>query len=227
MSTTELSEQQVKLYGQCAVSSCQLPMEANNEGGLDIQVAGGYGDFCDDLFEKPNWFRLCHKHSHKFANWLNNHDVLHPYYGHSHNGSEHGFWFGHISWEQRTWLSYINLFFNAWYKLGLKKAIYYVKRQAKGHIDWSREDINDSTSKVIWSSVIFSFFFLTNAFKGKFNRIKNLYKRKKFTLAKSYYRKHRSLYSEIWENSVSGKLSESERSLIKDLGAAFTSLEEE
>jgi len=168
MSTTE---KHVELYSKCAVSSCGLPMEANGEGGLDLKVTGGYGDFCDDIFDKPMWFRLCHKHSHKFASFLNNPEILHPYYGHSHDGSEYGFWFGHISWEQRTWLSYINLFFNAWYKLGLKKAIYYIKKQIKEHVLWSKENINDASTPIIWNSLLFSLFFLTNYRKGLVNKI--------------------------------------------------------
>ena len=65
----------------------QLPMAPNNEGGLDLTATGGYGDFTDSFDSEVNTFRLCHKHSHRFANWLNNPEVLHMYYGHSHAGT--------------------------------------------------------------------------------------------------------------------------------------------
>lgn len=216
---------QDKNYTQCA--KCAEPLEPNNQGALDISYNGGYGDFVDNYDGETLFFRLCHKHAHQFTNWLGNPSAIHPSAGHSHNGAEKGFWYGHIGWDQKTWLSYVNGFFYHWIKKSFRSAVSYVKHHFKSHKQWTRQDINDSSSPVVLSSFFFSLFFLTNAYKGKVNKLKRLYNAKKILLAESIYRDSTSLYSEIWTKSVNGKLSESEISLIKDLGEAFTSLEEE
>ncbi len=224
MSITKIQQ---KLYSQCAVNSCQLPMAPNNEGGLDLTATGGYGDFTDSFDSEVNTFRLCHKHSHRFANWLNNPEVLHMYYGHSHAGYERGFWYGHISWEQRTWLSYVNLFFHSWYKQGLKTAIYYIKEQLRSHKNWSRVDINDHSTKVQWGKYIGQFLFLDNYSKGFFVGLKRKFQHKLYDFSKTYYRKHTSLYSEIWSKALNDGFSESEKSYLRDLGLAIAASEEE
>lgn len=212
----------------CAVRKCKWKShDTNNEGALDLITQGGYGDFIDLFDEKPAYFRLCHKHAHQFAAFLDNESVMHPYYGHAHNGKEPGFWFGHKGWEQRTWLSYLSVVSYYLRRHNIKTALGYFKAQVRSHITWSRQNINDSSTPVVWSSLFFSLFFLTNAYKGKVNKLRHLYKSKKVELAKAIYRDSTSLYSEIWTNSVTGKLSEAERRLIVDLGQAFTSLEEE
>tara|TARA_Y100000385_G_scaffold85253_1_gene87485 strand:- start:2064 stop:2780 length:717 start_codon:yes stop_codon:yes gene_type:complete len=212
----------------CAVRKCKWKShDTNNEGALDLITQGGYGDFIDLFDRKPAYFRLCHKHSHQFARWLNNDAVLLTHDGHAHNGSEPGFWHGHIGWDQKTWTSYVTGFFYHWIKQGFRSAVSFVKGHFKSHKQWTRKDINDSSTPVVLSSFFFKLFFLTNAYKGKVNLLRHLYNAKKIKLAKSIYRDSTSLYSEIWTNSVTGKLSESERALIVDLGKAFTSLEEE
>ena len=76
---SDFTDLQLKLYSQCAVTKCSRPMQPNNEGGLDLTASGGYGDFTDSFGEDINTFRLCHRHAHKFANWLNNPEVLGMY----------------------------------------------------------------------------------------------------------------------------------------------------
>ena len=212
----------------CAVRKCKWKShDTNNEGALDLITQCGYGDFIDLFDQKPAYFRLCHNLSQQFARWLNNDAVLLTHDGHAHNGSEPGFWNGHIGWDQKTWTSYDTGFFYHWIKQGFRSAVSFVKGHFKSHKQWTRKDINDSSTPVVLSSFFFKLFFLTNAYKGKVNLLRHLYNAKKIKLAKSIYRDSTSLYSEIWTNSVTGKLSESERALIVDLGKAFTSLEEE
>jgi len=201
-------------------------MQPNNEGGLDVRVSGGYGDFIDCYDGDIDTFRLCHKHSHQFANWLNNPEVLSMYWGHSHAGYEPGFWFGHPSWEQRTWLSYLNIFFHSWYKQGWKTAKYYLREQLRSHKNWSRVDINDHSTKVQWGKYIGQFFFLDNHSKGFFYGLVRKFQSKLFTLAKTYHRKHSSLYNEIWSKAINGELSESEKAYLKDLGLALKHYED-
>ena len=224
MSITKIQQ---KLYSQCAVNSCQLPMAPNNEGGLDLTATGGYGDFTDSFDSEVNTFRLCHKHSHRFANWLNNPEVLHMYYGHSHAGYERGFWYGHISWEQRTWLSYVNLFFHSWYKQGFKTAKNYIKEQLRSHKNWSRVDINDHSTKVQWAKYITQFLFLDNHSKGFFVRLQRKFQSKLYNFSKTYYRKHTSFYNEIWSKALNDGFSESEKAYLRDLGLAIAASEEE
>lgn len=164
----------------CAVKSCKWQsQQPNGEGALDLIIEGGYADFTDTFGENPKYIRLCHKHAHKFASWLNNPDILHPFYGHSHNGSEPGFWYGHISWEQRTWLSHLNIFFvSLWKFKSIKVAKKYLVDQIKGHIRWSRKNINDSTTDIVWSELILNLFFLENAYKGIFYKIYRYIRRK-------------------------------------------------
>ena len=201
-------------------------MQPNNEGGLDVRVSGGYGDFIDCIDGDIDTFRLCHKHSHQFANWLNNPEVLSMYWGHSHAGYEPGFWFGHPSWEQRTWLSYLTIFFHSWYKQGWKTAKYYLREQLRSHKNWSRVDINDHSTKVQWGKYISQFFFLDNHSKGFFYGLVRKFQSKLFTLAKTYHRKHSSLYNEIWSKAINGELSESEKAYLKDLGLALKHYED-
>ena len=201
-------------------------MQPNNEGGLDVRVSGGYGDFIDCIDGDIDTFRLCHKHSHQFANWLNNPEVLSMYWGHSHAGYEPGFWFGHPSWEQRTWLSYLTIFFHSWYKQGWKTAKYYLREQLRSHKNWSRVDINDHSTKVQWGKYIGQFFFLDNHSKGFFYGLVRKFQNKLFTLAKNYHRKHSSLYNEIWQKAINGELSESEKAYLKDLGLALKHYED-
>ena len=224
--SAKYTDKQLKLYSQCAISKCSRPMQPNNEGGLDVRVSGGYGDFIDCIDGDIDTFRLCHKHSHQFANWLNNPEVLSMYWGHSHAGYEPGFWFGHPSWEQRTWLSYLTIFFHCWYKQGWKTAKYYLREQWRSHKNWSSVDINDHSTKVQWGKYISQFFFLDNHSKGFFYGLVRKFQSKLFTLAKTYHRKHSSLYNEIWSKAINGELSESEKAYLKDLGLALKHYED-
>ena len=216
---------QDKLYFECA--KCRRPMQANNEGGLDLQVSGGYGDFTDSLDEDIYTFRLCHRHAHRFANWLNNPEVLGMYWGHSHAGYEPGFWYGHPSWEQRTWLSYVTIFFHSWYKQGWKTAKFYLTEQWRSHKNWSRVDINDKNTPIQWSKFIGQLFFLDNHSKGFFYGLVRKFRSKLFDLAKNYHRKHSSLYNEVWQKAIEGKLTDSEKAYFMDLGNALRHYEEE
>ena len=190
-------------YGQCAVSSCKLPMLPNGEGGLDLKASGGYGDFCDDWEGERPVFRLCHRHSHKFANWLNNPELLHPFYGHSHSGSEKGFWYGHVGWETTTWLSHIHLFLYCLIKFGLKDAVYYSRRQMDSNVSWARKDINDRKSALNLPRFIGRLFFLDYNHAG-------------LVLLKGVYHKHYSLHADLYNKAISREgFSESEINLIK------------
>jgi len=222
---SDITEMQKKLYFQCA--KCSRTMQANNEGGLDLQVSGGYGDFTDSLDQDIHTFRLCHKHAHRFANWLNNPEVLGMYWGHSHAGYEPGFWFGHPSWEQRTWLSYITIFFHSWYKQGWKTAKFYLREQFRSHLNWTRVDINDHNTPVRWGKFFFQLFFLDNHSKGFVVGIKRKFQSKLYNFSKNYYRSQTSLYSEIWYKALNDGFSESEKAYLKDLGLALAQAEEE
>ena len=130
------------------------------------------------------------------------------------------------SWEQRTWLSYVTIFFHSWYKQGWKTAKYYLKEQLRSHKNWSRVDINDHSTKVQWGKYIGQFFFLDNHSKGFFYGLVRKFQSKLFTLAKNYHRKHSSLYNEIWQKAINGELSESEKAYLKDLGLALKHYED-
>lgn len=222
---SEISDLQKKLYYQCA--KCGIDMAANNQGGLDLTVSGGYGDFTDSYREEVPTFRLCHRHAHKFANWLNNQEVLGMYWGHSHAGYEPGFWYGHPSWEQQTWLSHLVLFFHSFWKLGWKSAKFYFVEGIRSHINWSRVDINDRDSKFLWGRFIARLFFLDNHSKGFFYGIYRKLKGKLYDFCKKYYRSQTSLYSEIWHKALNDGFSESEKAYLKDLGLALAQAEEE
>lgn len=214
---------------KCAVKGCGWEKsQPNNEGALDVQLFGGYGDFIDPYDEEPPYFTLCHKHAHKFANWLNNPEILHPTSGHSHNGAENGFWYGHIGWDQKTWLSHL-LTFTWWLfkRRSPRKAWYALKRSIQGHITWTRKDINDSSTPIVWKDFFFKLFFLSNAYAGTVNRWQRTYKTKQFNKAKAIYRSQTSLYNEVWQKAIQGELSDSEKNLLIDIGAALKQQEEE
>lgn len=203
-------------YGQCAVSSCKLPMLPNGEGGLDLKASGGYGDFCDDWEGERPVFRLCHRHSHKFANWLNNPELLHPFYGHSHSGSEKGFWYGHVGWETTTWLSHIHLFLYCLIKFGLKDAVYYSRRQMDSNVSWARKDINDRKSALNLPRFIGRLFFLDYNHAGFVRSSCRRLKQSYLVLLKGVYHKHYSLHADLYNKAISREgFSESEINLIK------------
>tara|TARA_B100000287_G_scaffold150823_1_gene142641 strand:+ start:4768 stop:5436 length:669 start_codon:yes stop_codon:yes gene_type:complete len=222
-----MPKNKINHYSQCAVSSCKLPMDANGEGGLDLQATGGYGDFCDDYDGDVSTFRLCHRHSHKFANWLNNPELLHPFYGHSHSGSEKGFWYGHVGWETTTWLSHIHLFLYCLIKFGLKDAIYYSKRQITSNIQWARKDINDKDSGLNWPLFISRIFFLdyhsAGFFRTRLRRIRWAY----LDWLKSAYRKHTSFYTDLTNKALREGFSDTELHVIKAVADAAREVEEE
>lgn len=217
---------QDKNYTQCA--KCAEPLEPNNQGALDISYNGGYGDFVDNYDGETLFFRLCHKHAHQFTNWLGNPSAIHPSAGHSHNGAEKGFWYGHIGWDQKTWLAHLRTF--TWWLFktrSFKKAWSELVYSVKSHITWTRSNINDSSTPVVWSQFFFKLFFLDNAYAGTVTALKRKLTVWKHQKAKKIYRKYKSLYSEIWESAIYGKLTESEKSLIKDIGEALKQQEEE
>jgi len=215
----------------CAVNKCQIEMAPNGEGGLDLTGTGGYGDFRDDYDGDIAIFRLCHKHAHKFTRWINNPEILHPVNGHSHSGSENGFWYGHVGWESKTWLSHLNLFFSTLYYQGFKTAVTESKWQIESNLRWARENINDNTTPINWKQVIVKLIFLDYASKGftlsTYRKVSNAFNTKRFKLAEYYYRKDRTLYSEIWDKAFNDNLSVEDKNLIKALSSAFAQLEEE
>lgn len=213
-------------YYQCAIKSCQTPMQANGDGGLDIQATGGYGDFCDDFDSSPTTFRLCHKHSHKFARWINNPDILHQVNGHSHSGSEKGFWYGHVGWETTTWLSYLNLFFTTLIQQGWSKAKSECKHQLETHLRWSKTELNNSDAKVDWIKFVGRIFFTDHSYAGSrfyYRRIKWKY----LDWLKKAYRKHNSLYTDLTTKAMREGLSDTEKHVIKAIASAITASEEE
>jgi len=143
----------------CAIKSCTWVSEqANNENALDLITQGGYGDFYDYFDEAPVYFRLCHKHAHQFANWINDDNIL-PRYNHAHAKNEIGYWYGHLG-ETRTWLAYINTFFFILFKdRSLKSAVRRIKVLWFSHKMWNRKDINDSSTPVIKKQWLGEFLF--------------------------------------------------------------------
>ena len=215
---------------QCAVSSCGWTKSMpNNEGALEVMVHGGYGDFIDVFSEEDApQFTLCHKHAHKFANWLNNPSVLHPAWGHSHNGAENGFWFGHIGWDQKTWLAHLRTF--TWWlfkQRSFKKAWSELVESVRSHITWTRSDINDSSTPVVLPQFFFQLFFLDNAYRGTVSEWKRRYISWKYKKAATTYRKYKSFYSELWEKVVQEDLTQSQKNLLIDIGKALEQQEEE
>ena len=222
---TEREPRYEEHVSRCAVKSCKWESFApNDEGALDLIVSSGYGDFTDNYDCKDPYFRLCHRHAHKFARWLNNDAILLSHNGHAHNGSEPGFWHGHIGWDQKTWTSYVAGFFYFWYKQGFRSARYYVKRHFQSHKQWTRKDINDSDSPVILSKFFYQLFFLDNAFKGFVTKQIRNYKTARFERAEKLYRSQLSLEGELWKKVANNKLSDRELAMIQGIAR---SLEEE
>ena len=134
---------------KCAVKSCKWISHApNNENALDIILQGGYGDFVDYFGdEAPPYFRLCHKHAHKFADWINDDKILFRR-NHYHSKREPGYWFGHIG-DSATWLAFITTFLYYLKLDNLKIAVGEVKFLHRHAKMWNRENINDSKTPVI------------------------------------------------------------------------------
>ena len=213
---------------KCAVSSCKwVSHKPNDEGALDLITQGGYGDFTDYYDEKPVYLRLCHKHAHKFASWLNNPNVLSRHNGHAHNGGEPGFWFGHIGWDQYTWLSYLNNFWFHIRKENFKYAIGVFKSQLQKHKDWNRQDINDKSTPIVKKDFFFDLFFLNKAYKGFVNsiRIKAIIMFNKWI--ENTYRNKVSLHQEIYNKVITNKLSEKDLEIMLQITDAVRSKSEE
>ena len=210
---------------KCAVKGCKWEsFAANNEGALDLIVSSGYGDFTDNYDCKEPYFRLCHRHAHKFARWLNNDAILLTHNGHAHNGSEPGFWHGHIGWDQKTWTSYVAGFFYKLTKQGFRSAVSYVKHHFKSHKQWTRKDINDSNSPVVLSKFFYELFFLDNAYKGFVTKQIRKYKAARFQRAENAYRSNLTFESELFKKVANNKLTDRELKLIQAIAAG---LEEE
>lgn len=210
---------------KCAVKSCKWESFApNDEGALDLIVSSGYGDFTDNYDCKDPYFRLCHRHAHKFARWLNNDAILLTHNGHAHNGSEPGFWHGHIGWDQKTWTSYVAGFFYKLTKQGFRSAVSYVKHHFKSHKQWTRKDINDSDSPVVLSKFFYELFFLDNAYKGFVTKQIRKYKAARFQRAENAYRSNLTFESELFKKVANNKLTDRELKLIQAIAAG---LEEE
>jgi len=222
---TERESRYEEHVSRCAVKSCKWESFApNDEGALDLIISSGYGDFTDNYDCKDPYFRLCHKHAHKFARWLNNEEILLTHNGHSHNGSEPGFWHGHIGWDQKTWTSYVTGFFYKLIKQGFGSAVSYVKRHFQSHKQWTRKDINDSDSPVVLSKFFYQLFFLDNAYKGFVTKQIRKYKVARFQRAENTYRSQVSLESELFKKIANNQLTEGESKMIL---AIASSLEEE
>ena len=210
---------------KCAVKGCKWEsFAANNEGALDLIISSGYGDFTDNYDCKEPYFRLCHRHAHKFARWLNNDAILLTHNGHAHNGSEPGFWHGHIGWDQKTWTSYVAGFFYKLTKQGFRSAVSYVKHHFKSHKQWTRKDINDSNSPVVLSKFFYELFFLDNAYKGFVTKQIRKYKAARFQRAENAYRSNLTFESELFKKVANNKLTDRELKLIQAIAAG---LEEE
>ncbi len=213
---------------KCAVRKCKWEShEANNEGALDLITQGGYGDFMDYFDIPPVYLRLCHKHAHKFASWLNNPSVLPRHNGHAHNGSEPGFWYGHIGWDQYTWLSYVNNFIYYLWKENLKGAVSVFKSQLEHHITWNRQDINDSSTPLRKKEFIFKLFFQTKAYKGFVNINRRHFKVKFSNWLEQKYRSKVSLDMEIYNLVMKGKLSDKDLEIMARITDANRSMSEE
>ena len=143
----------------CGWKNCNEKFhEPNNENALGIVLDGGYGDFIDNLFDPPVYFKLCHYHAHKFEKNIKN-DRLSEGHAHPHGSKDKGQWYGHKAWDNYTWLCYVNEFFDSWYRYNLSSAITAVKNKFSLHKTWCRYDINDKTTPVNKKKFIFRLLF--------------------------------------------------------------------
>ena len=53
----------------CDYKKCKAEI-FNDNGALWLDMSGGYGDFVDIFGDRDTLLLLCHKHAHKFANFL-------------------------------------------------------------------------------------------------------------------------------------------------------------
>lgn len=109
----------------------------------------------------------------------------------------------------------------------LKKAWSELIESVRSHIKWTRADINDSSTPVVWPQFFFQLFFLDNAYRGTVAQWKRKYVSWKVRKAEKIYRSYKSFYSEMWENAVKGELTNSQKRLIIDIGKALEQQEEE
>ncbi len=214
-----------KLHTECA--KCSEKLEPNNQGALDITYDGGYGDFVDNYDGELLFLRLCHKHAHQFAYWVNNESAITKWHGHAHNGSEKGFWYGHIGWDQYTWLSHLNMFLMHLVQDGFRFARLNFVRNIKDRINWCREDINDSSTKILWGSFFIKLFFLKTRYKGFFYSLYLKIVRARHQRVKKIYRKHYSLHSELFDGVKNSSIPQDTLDLIKRMGLALKEMEEE
>ena len=125
------------------------------------------------------------------------------------------------------WIYHIHLFLYCLIKFGLKDAVYYSKRQMDSNVSWARKDINDRKSALNWPRFIGRFFFLDYNHAGLVRSIFRKLRWKYLDWLKKTYRKHNSLYNEIWSKALNDGFSDSEKAYLRDLGLAIAASEEE
>jgi hypothetical protein len=144
----------------CSYKKCKEPV-VNNNGALWLHMDGGYGDFVDiflDEEEEQRTIFLCHKHAHKFSNFLGNGKVLSGYRSTSHSiYSKNNFF--HNAWDSHTWGSYLSIFFITLFcERSIKATIEVMKEKYETHDRWTRYDINEKDSPRNWNEFWYRFF---------------------------------------------------------------------
>ncbi len=121
------------------------------EGVLYLNIQGGYGSFYDSLFdEEGKYIVFCHKHAHKFANFVGNDNAISAYRSTSHSPRmKQGFF--HNAWDSHTWGSYLSAILIAlFHHRTIVGAIDVTRERIHSHKVWTRYDVNDFESKTNW-----------------------------------------------------------------------------
>ena len=133
----------------CNYKKCKEEIVHDN-GALWLSMDGGYGDFVDVFGDRDRTITLCHRHAHKFANFLGNSLKLWGYASTSHSVYSKLSFF-HNAWDSHTWGSYLSAFFITLFcERSFVGARAMLKEKYKVHRQWTRENINDENSKQDW-----------------------------------------------------------------------------
>ena len=205
---------------KCAIKKCTWKSEQpNNENALDLITQGGYGDFYDYFDERPVYFRLCHKHAHQFADWINDDEIL-PRRNHYHSNKEKGYWVGHVGGNSSL-VAYITSFFYYLRKDNLKTAVRNFKFNTRELTTWNRTDINDKSTPLIKSQVLAELLFGNRSF-FKYNKLTKWINKK----AEQRFRTVTTFENEFFNKGWKGEFSPQMKDVIIALGKAYQQEEE-
>ena len=153
-------------FETCNYKKCNkdVKYDEKNHSGADgvlyLELQGGYGSFYDSLFdEEGKYIVLCHKHAHKFANFIGNDTAISAYRSTSHSPKMKQSFF-HNAWDSHTWGSYLSAIFIAlFHHRTIVGAIEITKERFYTHLRWTKNDINDFSSTQNWKAFWKRFFF--------------------------------------------------------------------